>query len=359
MRILYGIFAQGQGHFSKARVLVPLLEERGHEVRVISSGGDEPPKGYQFPWYRHFPGLSYVVTKGRTDYKRTVGKWVFEIPKMLKHLWNIRQLAREFEPDLVISDFEPLSANPFIDPRCEVVAISRQVALFDREIALPNEMALESKLTRATIRMFTTGADRIYGYHYAPSSARCVPPIIRETLNSVPKESQDHILVYNTFHSTDGGSAEELMQWSQKNQQTVKAYGFPQMPRGRQGLVEFCPPHGTQMLVDVGTAKSVFTTAGLSTPLEAFLLNKPVCVVPLPGHWEQLVNAFHLQQSNMATWSRRWNYDLAFEMAAPTLKHPLNDWLRTSPADILDFVLNPDASTRFTVPKAQPLTKVA
>ena len=76
MRILYGAFAQGHGHFSKAAVLVPLLEAAGHEVRVVSSGGEEPPAGYRFRWHRHYPGLSYAVTRGRTDLTKTFLKWV-------------------------------------------------------------------------------------------------------------------------------------------------------------------------------------------------------------------------------------------------------------------------------------------
>ncbi|MEX1095939.1 MAG: glycosyltransferase family protein, partial [Planctomycetales bacterium] len=83
MRILYGIFAQGHGHFSKAAVLAPLLESRGHEVRIVSSGADVPPAGYRFAWHRHFPGLSYVLTGGRTDYKRSFLKWARDAPRVL------------------------------------------------------------------------------------------------------------------------------------------------------------------------------------------------------------------------------------------------------------------------------------
>ncbi len=118
MRILYGAFAQGQGHFSKAAILVPLLESRGHVVRVISSGGRECPAGYNFRWHRHFPGLSYVVRDGRTQYGESFRTWLRQLPRIFSHLFAVRSIVREFAPELIISDFEPLTASPLIEPKC-------------------------------------------------------------------------------------------------------------------------------------------------------------------------------------------------------------------------------------------------
>ena len=84
MRILYGVYAMGHGHFSKAAVLAPLMEARGHEVRIVSSGAVEAPKGYDFRWHRHFPGLAYEMTEGRTDYKRSFVRWVKDMPKVAR-----------------------------------------------------------------------------------------------------------------------------------------------------------------------------------------------------------------------------------------------------------------------------------
>jgi uncharacterized protein (TIGR00661 family) len=340
MRILYGIFAQGHGHFSKAAVLLPLLEASGHEVRVVSSGADKPPAGYNFPWHRHFPGLSYVVTNGRTDYRKSVIKWARETPRVMGHLWKLRSLVREFEPDIILSDFEPLTASPFLSANCEVVALSRQVALFDRSIPLPDEMGFERKMTRTAVRLFTSGADRLYGYHYEPASFRCVPPVIRTELSGVQPEDGDHIFVYNQFHTSDGGSAEELVSWARRNRQMVLAYGFSGVERGRQGPVEFRPPHRQGMLDDMRTARAVITTAGLSTPLEAFLLEKPVCTVPIPGHWEQVVNAFHLDVAGIATRSNTWDYDRLLDTAPPSPDHALYSWLRTPAKNILNYILD-------------------
>lgn len=345
MRILYGAFAQGQGHFSKAAVLVPILERSGHDVRVISSGWTTPPAGYHFTWHRHFPGLSYAVTNGRPDYRRTFSKWLRELPQVARHLWRLRKMVREFQPELVISDFEPLTASPLIRPRCEVVSISRQVTLFDRSIPLPpDDNETHRKLTRSVIRLFTAGADRLYGYHYEPASFRCVPPIIRPDLHHLTPESGDHVVVYNHYDTAESGSAENLIDWSQRRNVEVRAYGFPDMPREMIGRVRFRPPGQAEMLDDLRTARAVITSAGLTTPLEAFLLQKPVGVVPIPRHWEQHVNAFHLGEAQMAMPSKSWDYDRLLETAVPATDHPLASWLRTPAERVLQHILPDDCA---------------
>ncbi|WLD12383.1 glycosyltransferase family protein [Planctellipticum variicoloris] len=346
MRILYGANSQGQGHFSKAAVLVPLLEARGHDVRVVSSG-PTPPEGYRFSWHRHFYGLPYAVSDGRTDYGLTIRRWVRDLPKLFGSFAKVRRLVQEFEPELILSDFEPLTASPLLGARCEVICISRQVALSDRAISVPDCAALDMRLTRTAVRLFTCGADRTYGYHYEPASFRCVPPVLRPEIFSARPLDGEHLLVYCHFDD-----ARALIDWAADRRQPVRAYGFPQVPRGRQGFVEFRPPSRTGMLDDLRTARAVVTNAGLTTPIEAFLLGKPVCVTPIRNQWEQVVNAYHLHEAGLATHCETWDFDRALETPPRSVNHPLLPWLRTAPDAILDHILDerPAATRPATLP---------
>lgn len=334
MRILYGANSQGQGHLSKAAVLIPLLEQRGHEVRLITSG-PAPASGYQFRWHRHLTGLPYIVEQGCTDYGKTFRSWLRHLPEFMASLNRVRKLVQTYQPDLILSDFEPITASPLIGPHCEVIAVSRQVTLFDRSVPLPETQHLERKLTRSAIRLFTCGADRLYGYHYEPTSFRCVPPVVRPEVLRARPEQGDHILVYCHFEE-----AETLIQWAAARCQLVRAYGFPKMPRGTQGWVDFRPSSREGMLHDLRTAKAVITNAGLTTPVEAFLLGKPVLVVPIASQWEQVVNAFHQQAARIAEACDTWDFDRIFDVPPPSLNHPLSGWLRTSPEVILDHLLD-------------------
>jgi len=343
MRILYGVFAQGQGHFSKAAVLVPALEARGHEVYVVSSGGPQPPAGYSFRRHRHFSGLAYEVSGGQPDFFRTLVSWTQQIPRISAHMLKLRSLVRQFQPDLILSDFEPLCASGFIEPACEVIALSRQAALLDSAVPLPGEVTFERHLARSIIRMFMGSADRLCGFHVEPASSVCVPPIIRPELHNARSENGEHIVIYNGLPAAAGGSPEELVGWAVRNRQLVVAYGMTPLARGRHGPVEFHLPDRGRMLDDLRTARAVMTTAGFTTPLEAFLLGKPICVVPIPGHWEQQVNAFHLRRAGLAHVGEGWDYDRLLELPPPAPDHPLNDWLRTPAERILDHILDEDS----------------
>ncbi|MBI1348058.1 hypothetical protein GC163_17430 [bacterium] len=340
MRILYGANSQGQGHLSKAAVLIPLLEQRGHEVRLVTSG-PQPTGDYTFRWHRHLTGLPYIVEQGRTDYGKTFRSWLRNFPAFMTSLNRVRKLVQTFQPELILSDFEPITASPLIGPHCEVIAISRQVTLFDRAVPLPESQVLEKKLTRTAIRLFTCGADRLYGYHFEPASFRCVPPVLRPEILQARPEQGDHILVYCHFED-----AAALMAWAASRRQPVRAYGFSQMPRGRHGWVEFRPASRTGMLHDLRTAKAVITNAGLTTPVEAFLLGKPTLVVPIASQWEQVVNAFHQSEARIAEACDTWDFDRIFDVPPPTLNHPLSGWLRTSPEVILDHLLDEDRATK-------------
>jgi len=341
MRIVYGCNSQGQGHLGKAAVLVPLLEARGHEVRVISSG-PTPPANYQFAWHQHVTGLVYAIENGHADVGRTLKNWLQSSPALLQSLRSLRRIIQEFQPGLIISDFEPLTASPLLDPPCEVVSVCRQVALLDPAVPTPAPTSLHARLVRTMIRLFTLGADRKHGYHYSPQSHRCVPPIIRPELFSLRPTVGDHVVVYNHSFVVDG-EADRLIAWASDRRIAVRAYGFDDMPRGQAGYVRFQPSSRQQMLLDLASSRGVITTAGLTTPAEGFLLGKPVCVVPLPDQWEQQANVVHLEHAGMAVGSDQWDYDKVLEAPAPAQDHPGRRWLTTDADTVLDVILGATA----------------
>jgi uncharacterized protein (TIGR00661 family) len=337
MRIVYGCNSQGQGHLGKAAVLAPLLEARGDDVRVISSG-PTPPANYQFTWHQHLAGLEYAIENGHADVGRTLRNWLQSSPALLRSLRTLRRMIDEFQPELIISDFEPLTASPLLDPPCEVVSVCRQVTLLDPAVDTPAPTSVHAKLVRTMIRLFTLGADRKHGYHYAPDSFRCLPPIIRPELFSLRPTVGDHILVYNHSFVLDG-EADRLIAWASDRRIAVRAYGFEEIPRGHAGYVRFQPSSRQQMLLDLATSRGVLTTAGLTTPAEGFLLGKPVCVVPLPDQWEQQANAIHLENAGMAVSSDHWDYDRVLETPIPAEDHPGRRWLATDAGTVLDVIL--------------------
>lgn len=338
MRIIYGCNTQGQGHLSKAAALVPILRGWGHDVHVVSSGPNAL-QGYTFEKHLHVPGLEYVIQNGQTDYQATAAKWARSIPKMLVSLSRVKSLVREFQPEAIVSDFEPFTASPMLGADCPVISVSRQVTLCDPEIPSPEGLDFDRRLARSTIRLFLMGSDRQYGYHYEPTTWRSLPPIIRPELASVTPKQGDYLFIYN-FHHCNAQRADELVRWANSRRQPAKCYGFLQeKPRGFDGMVEFCKPGRDELLNDLANARAVITTAGFTLPIEAYLFDKPTSVVPIPNQWEQLTNAFHLENAGMSKHLTDWDYDAAMEVPIPERNDRLEVWLRTPAEAVLKQIL--------------------
>ena len=83
-----------------------------------------------------------------------------------------------------------------------------------------------------------------------------------------------------------------------------------------------------------------------------------VCVVPIPGQWEQTVNAFHLQNAGLADWCDTWDYDAALRAPALTHNHGLRKWLDATPDAIVDRILDEQPAT-IVEPIAYPPHRIA
>src|ERR1700712_4126589 len=103
MKIPYAIQGTGNGHLSRARDIIPLLLQKG-EVDILISG-IQADIDLPYPVRYRFKGLGFIFgKKGGVDLMETYKKG------------NIRRLLSEINSlpiesyDLVISDFEPVSA---------------------------------------------------------------------------------------------------------------------------------------------------------------------------------------------------------------------------------------------------------
>jgi len=103
MKILYAIQGTGNGHLSRARDIIPILQQKG-ELDILVSGIQADVE-LPYPVKYKFKGLSFIFGKnGGVDLIATYKK------SNLKQLYKeIKSLPVE-EYDLVINDFEPVSA---------------------------------------------------------------------------------------------------------------------------------------------------------------------------------------------------------------------------------------------------------
>ena len=100
MKVLYAIQATGNGHISRAKVLIPYLQ-KNIEVDVLLSGTSADIE-LGLPIRFYFKGLSFVFGKnGGVNIWKTIAQMDF-----WRFFKDIKRLPLN-EYDLVINDFEP------------------------------------------------------------------------------------------------------------------------------------------------------------------------------------------------------------------------------------------------------------
>src|SRR6202040_1674501 len=108
--ILYGVNGEGAGHSTRAKEVLSHLVAQGHSVHVASFD-----RGLQ-NLKPHFDvteiyGFHFAYVNNRVRYKRTIAKNLITVPQAAKSLSRLKDLVDEWNIELVITDFEPLTCH--------------------------------------------------------------------------------------------------------------------------------------------------------------------------------------------------------------------------------------------------------
>ena len=122
MKILYAIQATGNGHISRAREIIPVLQQKC-ELDILISG-TQADVTLPHPVKYRFKGISLIYNnKGGLSLLKTAGQLKFRQIKK-----EIAQVPVE-EYDLVINDFEPVSAWACHFKNIPCISLSHQAAV--------------------------------------------------------------------------------------------------------------------------------------------------------------------------------------------------------------------------------------
>ena len=283
MRILFGVQGTGNGHISRSRTLPPPLKARGLEVDYLFSGraADGFLEMGEFGEYRTFPGISFVSHQGCISGWRTLKGL-----SPLRFWQDMRALdCRDY--DLVISDFEPLSAHAARRWQKTSLTISHQ-ASFDWPIPRWGE----SGFNRQLMRHFAP-VSRSLGLHWFHFGQPLLPPII-DPMTPVPDNQQ--ILVYLPFEQTEQIAA--LL--SRFSQQRFVCF-HPGLRKASQWRnIRFEPAAREGFKLALAGCRGVISNAGFELASEALSLGKKLLVKPLGGQFEQLTNGRPLELIGLA-----------------------------------------------------------
>lgn len=284
MKVLYGIQGTGNGHLARARALVPALRDAGIDMDFVFTG--RPREDYfnmeLFEGFDCYRGLSLIVERGKLNHLHTMTRNnIFEFVADVKKL-NTRDY------DLVISDFEPLTAWAAKFQGTPSLGISHQKA-FDYDV--PKVSGYWG--SRAILRSFAPTAMRV-GLHWHHFKQPILPPLI-EPMRPQPVVA-NKILVYMGFEAVD-----DIVQFLNP----FVEYNFLVYAKVERetilGHIHIKPLSHAEFHRDLQDCFGVISNAGFELSSECLALGKKVLIKPLLGQYEQLCNALALQSLNRGT----------------------------------------------------------
>lgn len=276
MKILYAIQATGNGHLSRAKDVIPALMKRADVDVVIS--GVQADLDLPFPIKYRYHGLSFIFGKGGgvdlfgTFKKNSIRKFIREISACPVENY-----------DLVINDFEPISAWACWTKGIRCVSLSHQSALRSPKVPKP----LHSDWIGSFILKHYAPSNKHFSFHFANYDDNIFTPIIRSEIRSQEVSTDGHYTVYLPAYGDKKLikvlSKIEGVQWQVFSKHTRENY--------RINNLHIQPVNSFLFSKSMASSNGVLCGAGFETPAEALFLKKKLMVVPMKNQYEQHFNA--------------------------------------------------------------------
>lgn len=281
MKILYAIQGTGNGHISRAEDVIPILREYG-KLDIFVSGAQADIK-LEYPLKYKSRGLSFYFGKsGGIDlfktFKQNSSKEVYK---------EIKNFPVD-KYDIIINDFEPISAWAARKRDVPCVSLSHQVALLSPNVPQPKRF---DPIGEWILKNYAP-TDAGVSFHFAKFAENMFTPVIRSSIREAVTSQGDHYTVYLPAYD-DRKLVPLLMKvsnvrWHIFSKHAKKPYHI--------GKLSVYPVSKEEFVASMLSCKGMLCGAGFETPAEALYLGKKLMVVPMKNQYEQHYNAAALKE---------------------------------------------------------------
>lgn len=281
MKILYAIQGTGNGHLSRAMDIVPCLQAHG-EVDVLVSGiqGDLT---LPFPVKYKFRGLSFIFGKsGGVSLWKTFAKT--NSRKLLKEIKNLP--VQDY--DLIINDFEPVSAWACYLKNKPCISLSHQAAVVADGAPRPED---EDKMGLLILNHYAPATVK-YGFHFETNGEAIFTPVIRNKVREQKIADEGHYTVYLPSYD-DKRLIERLSTFKDIKWDVFSKHNKSATTKNSLTVQ---PIDGDKFIASMAASSGVLCGAGFETPAEALFLGKKLMVIPMKNQYEQHLNAAALKK---------------------------------------------------------------
>ncbi len=301
MKILFAIQGTGNGHLSRARDVYPELAKYG-DVDVLISGV-QADVDFPYPVKYKMHGMSFIFGKnGGVDILGSIKR-----ANLVKLVHDIRALPIE-DYDLVINDFEPVSAWACHRKKLPCISLSHQCAVLHPAAPMPEEIDPIGKLVLSRYAPVTAA----YGFHFKAFAENIFTPVIRKEIRALTPTNEGHYTVYLPAYS-DELMIKHLSQFPEAKWDVFSKHNKEPITTGNITINKI---DNAAFVKSMASSAGVLCGGGFEGPAEAMYLGKKVLVVPMQGQFEQQCNAVgavvmgavsipHLDEKNYDT-IREW-----------------------------------------------------
>ena len=317
MKILYAIQGTGNGHISRAREIVPLLQQYGELDLLVS--GTEAEVSLSQPLKYRFHGFSFVFgTNGGVDNWATYK--LMNLPQLLKDAGSLK--LKQY--DLVINDFEPVSAWACRLQKAPSVSLSHQCSFLSQKTPRPPKWSWAEWLFK-----YYSPTTFHVGFHFERYDDFINTPVIRSEIRNLQTSNLGHYCVYLPAYDDKLllsllGKAKKV-EWHVFSKREKTAY--------QKGNVKIIPVNNEQFNNSLAGCEGLLTGGGFEGPAEALFLKKKVMMIPMKGQYEQQCNALAASKLGVPV-----IYDIDDQFI-----YHINNWIGANNKIAVDF---PDETAR-------------
>lgn len=285
MRILYAIQGTGNGHLSRARDIIPHLKNKG-DLHILVSG-TQADVSLDYPIKYQLNGLSFVFgKKGGVDIAATYKKG------NAKQLWKEIKALPVNDYDVIINDFEPVSAWACFFAHKPCIGLSHQAAVANHHSPKPNSI----DLVGAGLLRYYAPVTMQYGFHFKPYDKNIYTPVIRQQIRELAVTNKGHYTVYLPAYD-EKRIIKILSQFENVNWQVFSKHNKTSFTKAN---INIQPISNEDFINSMASAQGVLCGAGFETPAEALFLQKKLMVIPMKGQYEQQCNAAALREMGVS-----------------------------------------------------------
>jgi uncharacterized protein (TIGR00661 family) len=280
MRILYAIQGTGNGHISRARAIVPLLQQYGNLDLLISGTQADVSLIENVKYELH--GFSFIFgRKGGVNHYET---WrSMNLPRFVR---DMNKLPLE-DYNLIINDFEPVTAWACKRKGLESVGLSHQASFQSRNVPRPKSIDWAQLVLK-----YYAPASHYVGFHFEKYDHFINTPVIRSQIRELQVRDDGHYTVY--LPAIDDKFLIPILhqlphvQWQVFSKHAIVAYTSKNV---QVNLI-----NNEQYNASLASCTGLLTGGGFEGPAEALFLGKKLLVVPMKFQYEQQCNAFALKK---------------------------------------------------------------